>query len=198
MVAGVARGSDRRRAARLPRFWPSAAPKGCAAQRPPEDESKKGLPVALFLSTSLHKIDKKGRVSVPAAFREALADERFHGVILSPPLSDEPCIEGSGESRILRVASALEDMNPLSAERDALATAVLAAVKRAALDGDGRIVLPEELIAHAGLSGEALFAGLGEKFQIWEPQRFAERQAAARELARNSAERLPWAPGAKT
>lgn len=151
--------------------------------------------MALFLSTSLHKIDKKGRVSVPAAFREALAEERFHGVVLGPPLSEDPCIEGSGESRVQKIASALDGMNPLSEERDALATAVLASVRRAALDGDGRIVLPEDLIAHAGLSGEALFAGLGEKFQIWEPARFAERQAAARELARRSAGRLPWTAG---
>ena len=49
------------------------------------------------------------------------------------------------------------------------------------LDQDGRIVLPEALRAHAGLSTSVTFVGLGTKFQIWEPVRFEERRARARE-----------------
>ena len=48
------------------------------------------------------------------------------------------------------------------------------------LDGDGRIVLPEALRAHAGLATHVTFVGLGQKFQMWEPQRFEARRARAR------------------
>ena len=50
-----------------------------------------------------------------------------------------------------------------------------------AIDQDGRIVLPEKLRAHAGIGTEIAFVGLGEKFQMWEPARFEERRARARE-----------------
>ena len=49
------------------------------------------------------------------------------------------------------------------------------------VDGDGRIVLPEALRTHAGLSTHVAFVGLGSKFQMWEPARFEERRARARE-----------------
>lgn len=147
---------------------------------------------ALFLSTSIHKIDKKGRVSVPAAFRAALDDESFRGVALTPPLDGACCIEGSGMSRVEEMARVIEAMNPLSPERDALATIVLAAMKTASFDGEGRVVLPEELMAHAELEDRALFAGLGSKFQIWKPENFEQHRLAAKTLAQSSAERLPW------
>lgn len=154
--------------------------------------------MALFLSTSIHKIDKKGRVSVPAAFRSALDEESFRGVALTPPLDGAPCIEGAGMSRVESMAQAIEAMNPLAPERDALATVVLAAMRPAAFDGEGRIVLPEELIAHAELTDRALFAGLGSKFQIWKPESFEQRKVTAKTLAQSSAESLPWTGGWRT
>ena len=49
------------------------------------------------------------------------------------------------------------------------------------MDQDGRIVLPEGLRAHAGISTHVTFVGLGQKFQIWEPARFEERRTRAGE-----------------
>lgn len=148
--------------------------------------------MALFLSTSLHKIDKKGRVSVPASFRAALEAEAFQGVALSPPLTGAPCLEGCGYSRVERMAAELEKMHPYSEQYDAMAIAILANIRQAAFDGDGRIVLPEDLIAAAELEGQALFAGLGAKFQIWRPDAFEARRAEAMAQARAQAGRLPW------
>lgn len=151
--------------------------------------------MALFLSTARNKIDRKGRVSVPAPFRAALEGEAFKGVAVSEPLSGEACLEGCGLSRISEIAESLREMNPLSAERDALATALLSGVRQLSFDAEGRIVLPEDLIAYAELEGEALFAGLGDKFQIWRPEVFDQRRAEARALARRMAGELPWGGG---
>lgn len=152
--------------------------------------------MGLFLSTSKHKIDRKGRVSVPASFRAALEAERFRGVALASPLSDDPCLEGCGLGRIERLADAISLMNPLDPQRDVLSTALLAGVRQAAFDAEGRIVLPEDLISAAALEGEAVFAGLGDKFQIWSPAAFEARRRRAREaaraLTRQGGAALPW------
>lgn len=147
---------------------------------------------ALFLSTSIHKIDKKGRVSVPAAFRAALENESFRGVALTAPLDGAPCVEGAGMSRVEEMARVIEEMNPFAPERDALATVVLASMRQVAFDGEGRIVIPEEFMVFAELEERALFAGLGSKFQIWKPESFEARKQSAKSLAQSSAERLPW------
>ena len=55
------------------------------------------------------------------------------------------------------------------------------------VDADGRIVLPKELRARIGLADgltEVAFVGLGDKFQLWAPERFEERRARAREKVR--------------
>ena len=42
-------------------------------------------PMALFIDTFVNRIDKKGRVSVPATFRAALNGQGFHGIVGLPP-----------------------------------------------------------------------------------------------------------------
>jgi MraZ protein len=60
-------------------------------------------------------------------------------------------------------------------------------------DGEGRIILPEAFIAHAGISEQVQFVGRGSFFQMWSPQNFAEREA---EELRQMRERLLGAKGA--
>ena len=65
-------------------------------------------------------------------------------------------------------------------------------------DTEGRIVLPENLAAHAHITDSAAFVGLGKSFQIWEPNRFADHQAALRERARLQGTRLPPLAGSNS
>ena len=51
-------------------------------------------------------------------------------------------------------------------------------------DREGRIVLPEALVRHAGLSDSAVFMGLGRTFQVWEPAAAEQRREEARTRAR--------------
>ena len=48
------------------------------------------------------------------------------------------------------------------------------------IEQDGRVVLTDSIKACTGIGDRATFVGQGFKFQIWEPQRFAERQREAR------------------
>jgi MraZ protein len=145
--------------------------------------------VALFLSRFDNKVDRKGRVSVPAPFRAALSQQAFQGVVVYPsPV--HPALEGCGRDRIEQIAASIDSFNPYSEEGGALAAAILTRSAELAFDGEGRIVLPEPLMQFAGLSEFATFAGRGAVFHIWSPQAYAAYEREALERAREQAPQL--------
>jgi MraZ protein len=145
-----------------------------------------------FSSTSTHKIDAKGRVSIPASFRKVLDLEPQPGVMLIPQMRGEQAIEGLGLGRFEQLVEAIDAMNPLEEETMALSYAVMGMAHHGQLDENGRIVLGADLREAAGLTDQALFVGLGRSFQIWNPDTYAMREEEMREKARASFHRLPW------
>lgn len=147
----------------------------------------------LFLSTFQNKIDKKGRVSVPATFRAALskheAVEGFSGIIAYASFINH-CVEACDIGRIRKLSERIEALDPFSEERDAFATTILGGSVQLPFDGEGRVMLTEPLIEVAGLGDMALFVGKGETFEIWEPKSFTEYAARSRDLAREKRLRL--------
>ena len=138
--------------------------------------------MAVFLSTFANKVDKKGRVSVPATFRAALEQEKSAGVILYPSFK-HPCLEGCGDERIEQIAASIDELEAFSEEADNLQT-ILADSVRLTVDGDGRVMLPKELVDFAGLADTAMFVGLGKSFQVWQPESYEAHRAKNRERAR--------------
>ncbi len=135
--------------------------------------------MSLFLSMTVNKVDSKGRVSVPAAFRAALAAEPDAGVVLFGAHA-HPCLEGFSFSQMEELGRRLEHYDLFSSAQDDLATVIFGAAVQAAFDSEGRIVLPAALMKHAGVTTQAAFVGMGRKFQIWEPSAFAARRQTAR------------------
>lgn len=146
--------------------------------------------MALFLSTYVNKVDRKGRVSVPASFRAALAGQAFQGIVLFRSNS-HVCLEGFGFSFMEELSNRLENFDMFSAEQDDMATAIFGDAVQLPLDGDGRVVLPGELMGFAGLDEQAAFVGLGRKFQIWNPAEFEKRRAQARKSVQEKGLTLP-------
>lgn len=134
-----------------------------------------------FVSTFTNKIDTKGRVSVPASFRAVLERDGYAGGIYCYPSLDAPALDAGGQSLAQKIDVLLDELPDYSDERDELSVALYGDVHVLAFDQDGRIVLPEVLRAHADLSTHVAFVGLGQKFQMWEPGRFEQRRARARE-----------------
>ncbi|MDH3579853.1 MAG: division/cell wall cluster transcriptional repressor MraZ [Hyphomicrobiales bacterium] len=124
-----------------------------------------------FVSTFTNKIDAKGRVSVPASFRAVLARDGLEGIYCYPSL-DDAALDGGGQRLVDKIGSLLEGVDPYSDERDHLSMALYGASEILSIDQDGRVILPERLREHAGISTHVTFVGLGEKFQIWEPEAF--------------------------
>lgn len=144
----------------------------------------------LFLSTHINKVDKKGRVSVPASFRAAIEDQSFQGVVLFRS-NNHDCLEGFAYSYMEELGERLDNFDLFSSEQDDLATAIFADAVQLPLDGDGRIILPEGLTGFAGLQGQAAFVGLGQKFQIWNPDLLEVRRSAARQAVRSNSLTVP-------
>jgi MraZ protein len=134
-----------------------------------------------FVSTFTNRIDAKGRVSVPAAFRTVLERDGYSGGIYCYPSLDSPALDAGGERLAKKIDGLLAGLPDYSDERDELSVALYGDVQVLPIDQDGRVILPEALRAHAGLSSHVTFVGLGDKFQMWEPERFAERRARARD-----------------
>lgn len=139
--------------------------------------------MALFLSTFINRIDKKGRVSVPAPFRLVISAQAFQGVIAFPSFVVS-AVEASGVDRIERLSDGIDQLDPFSDEYDAFAISILADSHQLPFDPEGRIVLPDKLRDHAGIADQAAFVGRGATFQIWEPTAFYSFQEEARRRAR--------------
>jgi len=149
---------------------------------------------ALFLSTFINKIDSKGRVSVPASFRAALIGHASTAIVAYPSIKFE-AIEAAGSDRFEELATRVDRLPEFSDERDSLSS-ILADSQPLPFDSEGRIMLTQKLVAHAGLQSNAAFVGLGRTFQIWDPGRFARHQEEMRDRARQRGLTLPPLGGA--
>lgn len=133
----------------------------------------------LFLSTYANKMDKKGRVSVPASFRSALIDQSFQGVVLFRSTTHD-CLEGFDFSSMAELSERLDHFDMFSSAQDDLATAIFAEAVQCAFDSEGRISIPQHLLKHAKIDEGVTFVGLGRKFQIWSSEAFDKRRDSAR------------------
>lgn len=138
--------------------------------------------MALFVSSFTNKIDRKGRVSVPAQFRQILAAKGSDMVVLYPHQA-YGAIEGSGMDWLEDYEARIAQLPEYDEERNSLQV-LFGEVAQITPDGEGRIILPEALVAHAGIADTALFVGAGRKFEIWEPARYAEHKARMAALKR--------------
>jgi MraZ protein len=120
-----------------------------------------------FFGTFLNKLDGKGRVSVPAAFRAVIQGRGLTSIAVHPSLF-ETCLEGAGFDRFENLEQQIADSFVPTGGNEA-ADLIMGELRELPLDGEGRIVLPDEFIAKASLKDQAAFLGQGRKFQIWEP-----------------------------
>jgi MraZ protein len=151
-----------------------------------------------FVATYANRLDQKGRISVPAPFRAVLAREGEDGLYCYPTL-DRPAIDAGGARLQKAISERLGIFETFSEDHESLSTAFYGESRVLKIDPDGRVVLPEEFRAYAGIADSAVFVGQGFKFQIWEPERFAERQretrAHLRSVTRGLGQSNPTAAG---
>ncbi len=149
--------------------------------------------MALFLSTFVNRVDKKGRASVPATFRAALAGQSFPGIVAYRSFTGA-CIEGCGMDFMERLSDGAQTLDAFSPEQENLSSLIFADARQLPWDPEGRIVLPEDILAHAGITETVAFVGKGQTFQISEPEAYKVVEAEIRARALQSRPTLPLRP----
>ena len=145
----------------------------------------------MFLSSFENKIDKKGRVSVPASFRSYLNSLGYNGFIGYPSFNN-PALEGCSQDRIEKLSNTIDSLNPFEEKRDYFATSVLSESENLQFDPEGRVSITQKLLDHAKIKNSVLFVGLGKTFQIWEPKNFEKFKTFARKKAFQNRSYLKW------
>ena len=135
-----------------------------------------------FLSHFTHRFDAKGRVSIPAPFRQVLAKDGFEGVYAYPSL-DQPALDCGGQKLLAEIDALLATMPPWSPARDAFATALLGTSEILRMDAEGRVSLDERLKTALGLATRRSSWGRGTS------SRSGSRRASRR-ISKRSRQRL--------
>ena len=145
----------------------------------------------MFLSSYENKLDKKGRVSVPATFRSHLNSMGYNGFICYPSFNHE-ALEACSQDRIEKLSNTIDSLNPFEDKRDYFATSVLSESENLQFDTEGRILISKKLLNHAKINSSVFFMGLGKTFQIWEPKKFEKFKVFARKKAYKNRSYLKW------
>ncbi len=145
----------------------------------------------MFLSSFENKIDKKGRVSVPATFRSHLNSLGYNGFI-SYPSFNHSALEACSQDRIEKLSNTIDSLNPFEEKRDYFATSILSESVNLQFDTEGRVSLTDKLLSHAKIKKNILFVGLGKTFQIWEPKLFEKFKILASKKAYQNRSKLKW------
>ena len=145
----------------------------------------------MFLSSYENKLDKKGRVSVPASYRSYLSNLGYNGVICYPSFNHQS-IEAWPQDRIEKISNTIDTLNPFEEKRDYFATSILSESLNLQFDSEGRISLSTKLLKHAKIKNTMLFVGHGQTFQIWEPAAFEKFKVNARKKANLNRASLKW------
>ena len=145
----------------------------------------------MFLSTYENKIDKKGRVSVPANFRSHLNSLGYNGFICYPSFNSS-ALEACSQERIEKLSNTIDSLNPFEEKRDYFAVSVLSESENLQFDTEGRVSISENHLNHAKIKNSVLFVGLGKTFQIWNPKNFERFKLEARKKAYKNRSNLKW------
>ena len=145
----------------------------------------------MFLSTYENKLDKKGRVSVPASYRSYLSNLGYNGVICYPSFNNQS-IEAWPQDRVEKISNSIDSLNPFEEKRDFFATSILSESTNLQFDSEGRISLTAKLLKHAKIKNSMVFVGQGKTFQIWETTIFEKFKSTARKKANLNRAGLKW------
>jgi MraZ protein len=142
-----------------------------------------------FVSNITLRLDSKGRVSIPAAYRGVLTRDGFDGLYCYPAL-DQPAIDAGGNALLAEIERLIGRFPPYSNEREEFSVALYGTSETLKIDSEGRVSLTDALKGHAGISDAIAFVGLGHKFQMWAPERFRGHLAKATATVRTLTQRL--------
>ncbi|MCI0341835.1 MAG: division/cell wall cluster transcriptional repressor MraZ [Planctomycetales bacterium] len=146
-----------------------------------------------FIGQYRHALDEKGRVSVPARFREAMESEEGEGGLgLYVTVGLDRCLFAYTPVRWRAVTQSVRTTarHPF-ASRDArrFQRQFFASAAFCEPDAQGRILIPESLRAAAGLRRDVVFIGVEDRIEVWDAEAWIREETQGREDYERAAER---------
>ena len=134
----------------------------------------------MFLGHFQHNLDDKGRLMIPARFRELLAG----GAFITQGF--DKCLMVMTETYFKQVYDRVEAMNLADANARSLRRLLLSNAYPVEVDKVGRILVPQNLRTFLQIEGEAIVAGQGEYFEVWKPAEWNEQMAQLQDTEANN------------
>ncbi len=136
----------------------------------------------MFLGHYQHNLDDKGRLMIPARFRELLEG----GAFITQGF--DKCLMVMTETYFTQVYERIEAMNLADPTARLLRRLILSNAYQVAADKVGRILVPQNLRAFLGIeNGELIVAGQGEYFEVWTPALWSEQMTQLQDVEANNA-----------
>ncbi|MEA4812789.1 MAG: division/cell wall cluster transcriptional repressor MraZ [Anaerolineaceae bacterium] len=134
----------------------------------------------MFFGQFEHNLDAKGRLTIPATFREQALDglyvtEGFEANLVVYTLRD-----------FEQIASNLSRLSITNAESRALRRKIFSSSAKVSYDTAGRILIPANLRAVAGIEDAVVIAGAGDYFELWSAKTWAKENASLNDSGMNS------------
>ena len=125
------------------------------------------------------KLDSKGRLMLPAEFKEQMGEQAEEGFVLRPSLFDNSkCLDlftrrdWDDAQNKLRSAFSIYDEEEVATLRY-----LNSGVRFAKLDANGRLQIPKDLMDKGGLVKEVVVEALANKMEIWDKERYEQSVA---------------------
>lgn len=131
----------------------------------------KGRVELMFLGQYQHSLDDKGRLTIPARFRDLLEG----GAFVTQGFDRNLMILTN--DYFTQIANRIKSMNLADPETRLLRRVFFSSAYELPVDRSGRILLPQGLRQYIDLNGEAIIVGQGDYFEVWSPDSWAEQLA---------------------
>lgn len=127
----------------------------------------------MFRGQFLHSIDSKGRVSLPARYRDAFEVDNCQMIIITQSPTD-PCLQAYPLKEWERLENKISETWNLEYNQVAFKRRFLSSAAECEIDRNGRVVIPQALRDYSGVEKDVLFAGVGRYVEIWSKPRWDE------------------------
>lgn len=134
----------------------------------------------MFLMQYRHSIDNKGRLTIPARYRELITDGAFitQGFDRNLMVLTEPIFE--------RMSGRIARMSMTDPAVRQLRRLIYSHADRVDVDKAGRILIPQVLREIAGLDSEAMVVGQFDYFEIWSPEVWEQQNDVLKDTEANA------------
>ena len=127
----------------------------------------------MFFGTYAHTVDEKGRVAIPARFREELSRLQDELIFVTKwKRRERPCLDAVPASDFLKLQRKMRRHQRFEEKRQTLENFYIGSAQDVRLDAQNRLLIPPQLREWANIGREVMLAGANDRFRIWNKELF--------------------------